>query len=268
VTVTPSSVPALPTAEPLMPDVRWSRLSAASLEQLARNDAIVLLPVGATEQHGPHLATGTDTFLCDEACIRTARLVQKVRPIVVAPAVWVGLSEHHMAFGGTFTVSLATWHSILRDLCLSVLRCGFRRIMIVNGHAGNMTALNVLTTELTLETQAAIASTSYFVFGMAKVRDILEDQADLQHACEYETSAMMAIHPDLVDHRRLSDAVGPNMSRASALARPVHVWQSFKEMTSSGVFGDARRASADKGERLLAAVAEDFSSRLIAGEPW
>ncbi len=150
VTVTPSSVPTSPPSEPPMPDVCRSRLSAAPLEQLAKDNAIFLSPVGAIKQHGPHLATGTDAFLCVEACIKTARLVRKVRPIVVAPAVWMRLSEHHIACGSTSTASLATWHSILRDLCLSVLRCDFRRIMIVNGHADNMTALTVLTTELTL----------------------------------------------------------------------------------------------------------------------
>ena len=100
-----------------MAEVFWNRMRASELVELARQGAVVLLPVAATEQHGPHLPTGTDAFLCEEACRRTAGLLQPSCPAVVAPTVWVGLSEHHVAYGGTFTVSLATWHALLRELC-------------------------------------------------------------------------------------------------------------------------------------------------------
>ena len=251
-----------------MTEVFWNRLRAADLVRLAQQDALVLLPVAATEQHGPHLPTGTDTFLCEEACRRTAEIVSATRPIVVAPTLWMGLSEHHVAYGGTFSVSLPTWHAILRELCTSILRAGFKRIVIVNGHGGNISALNALTVDLTRETGAAIATTSYISFAEAEAAAILEDQDGLQHACEGETSMIMAIRPELVDLDQLGHAVGPNATRSQALARPLHVWKSFQEMTPSGVFGDARRASADKGERLLAAASANMAARLIAGEPW
>ena len=83
-----------------------TEVTAPELRELADADAIVLLPVASTEQHGPHLATGVDTFLCGEACRRTALLVTAHHPIVVAPTVWMGLAEHHVAFGGTFSLSL------------------------------------------------------------------------------------------------------------------------------------------------------------------
>src|SRR5215203_3867894 len=147
-----------------MAELFWNRMKASDLVDLANRDAIVLLPVASTEQHGPHLATGTDDVLCTEACRRAAGIVQEARPIVVAPTVWLGLAEHHVAFGGSFTVSLSTWHALLRELCQAILRAGFKRIVIVNGHGGNMSALNALTVELTRALDAPIATTNYFLF--------------------------------------------------------------------------------------------------------
>ncbi|MDB5512774.1 MAG: Creatinine amidohydrolase [Enterovirga sp.] len=251
-----------------MTEVFWNRLKASDLRDLAARDAIVLLPVASTEQHGPHLATGVDVVLCTEACRRAAQIVARTRPIVVAPTVWMGLAEHHVALGGTFSVSLTTWHAILRELCQSIVRAGFRKIVIVNGHGGNVSALNALTIDLTRETGAPIATTNYFSFAAACLDELMEDQDGVQHACEGETSMMMAAAPDLVDTARLGEAHGPNITMAGAIARTIHVWKSFGEMTPSGVLGDARRASPEKGERLLDAAAQGMADAFLAGEPW
>lgn len=243
-------------------------MAASALVDLASRDAIVLLPVASTEQHGPHLATGTDDLLCTEVCRRAAQTVRQSRPIVVAPTVWMGLAEHHVAFGGSFTVSLKTWHALLQDLCEAILRAGFKRIVVVNGHGGNMSALNALTVELARALDAPIATTNYFAFMEDAMPTILEDQSGVQHACEAETSMMLALSSNLVDAARLPEAVGPQASMGSALARRLHMWKSFRELSPSGVLGDARRASADKGERLLVAASEGLAKALIAGEPW
>lgn len=253
-----------------MAEIEWARLSAAELRQRAASDAIVLLPVASTEQHGPHLATGVDTFLCGEICRRAAReLVARATAAVVAPTLWAGLAEHHVAFGGGFTLTVATYHALLRDLCGSILRAGFRRLVLVNGHGGNMSALNALSVELTRELEAPIAVATYWLLAEEVFSTILEDQRSVLHACEAETSMMMALAPDLVDRERLPEAVGPMAERAgSVLNQPLHRWRSFKEITASGVIGDARRASADKGERLLAAAGAALTERLGRGEPW
>ena len=91
----------------VMTEVLWNRMTAEELRQKAVDDAIVLLPVASTEQHGPHLATGVDAFLGGEGCLRTAKIVARNRPIVVAPVVWMGLAEHHVAFWrDLFTLTL------------------------------------------------------------------------------------------------------------------------------------------------------------------
>jgi creatinine amidohydrolase len=157
--------------------------------------------------------------------------------VVVTPSIPTGLSEHHMAFGGTLTLSLPTLHALLRDICRSAIRAGFSRILIVNGHGGNMTALNALTTELTAELATPIAFASYFGAGRDVVRDTLETQDGLMHACEGETSMMMAAHPDLVRHGNLPQAHGPRITRPAESTDPLYMAVPFDEITESGVAG-------------------------------
>jgi len=249
-------------------ETAWNRLSAAALRSLAASDAIVLLPVASTEQHGPHLATGVDDFLCSEVCRRTAEKLAPKQPVVVAPTVWFGLADHHIAFGGTFSISFATYHAVLRDLCRSILQAGFRRIVLVNGHGGNIQALATLTGELTRELAAPIATSTYFMEGLWEAAEILEDQKGVMHACEAETSMMMAAHPDLVDRSRLNEAHGPAFDIAGSLMPSLRRFRSFAELTPSGVAGDARKASAKKGEALFEACAAALARRLLTGEPW
>ena len=101
-------------------ELEWARLKAGELRALAERDAIVVLPVAAMEQHGPHLPVMVDSLLCAEVALRTARRVAARQPVVVAPTVWSGLSEHHMAFGGTFTLDFATFSALLGCLCRSL----------------------------------------------------------------------------------------------------------------------------------------------------
>lgn len=252
-----------------MDGVLWRELPARVLRERAAEGALVLLPVASTEQHGPHLATGVDDILCSEVCRRAAeRLRAGGTSVVVAPTLWAGLAEHHVALGGTFSLGLPTYHSLLRDLCGSILRAGFAKILIVNGHGGNMSALNALTVDLTRELDAAIATTTYFFAADDAFREILEDQTGVLHAGEAETSMMMATRPDLVDRTRLAEAFGPQADMRTVLNQTLHRWRSFADMTPSGVLGDARRATLEKGESLIEAAAEGLAARLAAGEPW
>ncbi|NNM71162.1 creatininase family protein [Enterovirga aerilata] len=250
--------------------VLWRELTAAQLRGMAEAGALVLLPVASTEQHGPHLATGVDDILCSDICRRVGEaLVAAGKPALVAPTLWCGLAEHHVAFGGSFTLTLPTYHALLRDLCRSILRAGFRQILIVNGHGGNMSALAALTVELTRELEAPIATTTYFLAAQEEFAQILQDQRAVLHACEAETSMMMVVRPDLVDASRLPEATGRQADSPSAVLSPVlNRWRSFRELTETGVLGDARRSTPEKGERLIRAVVDGMARQLLAGEPW
>ncbi len=251
-------------------ETAWERLRADEINARAKADAIVLLPVASTEQHGPHLATGVDTLLCTAVCDRAAGLLlAQGESCIRAPAMPVGLAAHHMPFGGSLTLSLTTWHALLRDMCLAIGKAGFSRIIIVNGHGGNASALNALSGELEREVPARIAVTTYFGLAEAEFAAILEDQRGVLHAGEAETSMMLALAQDLVARDALPQAYGPPAKDAAAvLGAPMHRWRDFTALTQTGVIGDARRADAGKGEKLFAAAAQALATKAGDAALW
>ncbi len=133
-----------------MHEVEWRKLRADQLREQAHQDAIVILPVAALEQHGPHLPVEVDSLLGETVALRTARkAVAMGTPALVLPVLWTGLSEHHMSFGGTVTLDFAAFSALVEGVVRSVLRHGFRRIVLLNAHGGNENALRTITDELT-----------------------------------------------------------------------------------------------------------------------
>ena len=253
-------------------EIEWSRMTAAEVNALAEQDAILLIPVASTEQHGPHLATGCDTILCGEVARRTARLVAEKRPILVAPTVWIGLASHHLAIGGTFSVTFDTYAKLLGDIAQSAKTAGFSKLLFINGHGGNIAALSILSEQLARETGLRVAVTTYarLATEAGDFAEILEDQDAMHHACEAETSMLLALDQGFVRKERLPDAHQDGFKKGdpSPAGGALSTWTPFNEFTASGVRGDARRASAEKGEKLFAACANRLAEKLIAGEPW
>lgn len=247
-----------------MTETRWNRLTAPEVVDLAARDALVLVPVGATEQHGEHLPTGVDDFLAAEVCRRAAELAAPDAPVVVTPSVWFGLSEQHMPFGGTITVRLNTLRVVLRDVCHSVVRAGFRRVVLVNGHSAAVSALDAIVDDLTPGLDADLAVTSYFAVGQAAVTDALTEQTRLMHGGEGETSMALAVFPDLVRTDKVETAYGPALPGVAREAGAVYRSVPFGMITSSGVAGDARGAAADKGELLLDGCARALAALITA----
>lgn len=236
-----------------MASVMWKELTAPELNRLAKADALVILPVGSMEQHGPHLAVGVDTYLCEGVCRLAAGRAEPGR-CVVAPTLWVGMAEHHMAMGGTFTLDIPTYRAVLLCLLRSIERHGFRRVLIVNGHAGNIAALTAFLPDFARETRLAVRALSYFDLAKPEIAALLERQTGVMHACEMETSMMMALQPAEVRTDRLAEAHGMRDADSATLIRPVVAqYRSFESMTPSGVIGDARVANQAKGEKLVEA---------------
>ena len=113
--------------------VEWRKLRSDELRERAAQDAIVILPVGSIEQHGPHLPVEVDALLGEQVALRTAARIAESQPVVVLPMQWAGLAEHHMSFGGTITLDTRTFLDVIRCICESVVRHGFRRIVLI-GH--------------------------------------------------------------------------------------------------------------------------------------
>ncbi len=251
-----------------MDQVEWVKCKAHELRRLAAADAIVVVPVASIEQHGPHLPVQVDTALAYETSCRAARLVAKRGAgAVVTPAVWSGLSEHHIPFGGTLSVDYQTFFLILRGIVDSLSRQGFARVLINNGHGGNIEACKLAVQELTLEFGIGIVATTYPLQARRAFARILEDQDFIMHAGEAETSMMLALVPELVDAGDLAALAGGGEGGIGA-PEAAYRWQSFAERTPNGVVGDPSRASAEKGERLLEAAAEGLAELMLAPATW
>ena len=248
--------------------IAWHDLRAPELRALAAADALVIIPVGSTEQHGPHLPVQVDARLAAEVAIRAAAHIAEHQSVVVAPTLWCGLAEHHMAFGATITLDFATFHALIRCVCASIQRHGFRRLALLNGHGGNIKALDVIAGELKQELGVRVVSATYWTVSSVAgaFREILDEQAGVAHACEAETSMMLALEPDLVEREEMLRVDGGrrNLSASGGLYR----WKGFEEMTESGVIGVPAAASAEKGERLLAAAAKGVAEALVQEELW
>ena len=247
--------------------VMWKELTAADLREKAQAGAVVLLPVGSMEQHGPHLPVGVDTFLSEGVCKAAAETIAAETAVVVAPTLWCGMAEHHMAFGGTFTFDIPTYQAVLWAFLNSIKRHGFRRVFIVNGHGGNIAALNAFLPDFSRETGLKLYATTYFELSKNDLAQFLEDQKSVHHACEVETSMMMVVAPATVKHDRLPEAFGL-LNGDPRKAFPAARFDSFKQLTPSGVVGDARRANAQKGEKLLGVCADGLAATLRNREMW
>ena len=250
-------------------DVEWKNLKAPELRERAADGAVVIIPIAAIEQHGPHLPVMTDTRLGHEIAVRAARKASESRPVVVTPVVWMGLSEHHMAFGGTLTISHATFRAVLADLIACVTHLGFRDVLISNSHGGNIIAMQQVADELASASEATIVATTYPMEAATAYGAILEDQTNIQHACEGETSMMLAVEPDFVDASNLAalkQGEGPGGFLRAGVAS--YRWRPFPHITSNGVSGDPSKATAEKGEALIEAGAEAIAALIVAEETW
>lgn len=249
--------------------IEWMKLTAAEVQAEAAADALLIIPVASLEQHGPHLATGTDIILGGNVALETARrLVAAGHRALVTPVVWTGLAEHHMAFGGTVTLDSATFQAILRHVVRSGVRHGFKRIFLMNGHGGNAEAIGTAATDFAVEFGVRVGGGTYWHMVPEVIAPLLETQPTLMHACEAETSMVMHLLPEGVRAERMAEAHGPTSSRVPGQPAGLLMRRNFREITASGVVGDARTASAEKGRNLLEAIAARCAELLANEELW
>lgn len=233
---------------------RLSDLTTTEFAALAADARVALIPVGATEQHGPNLGMGIDWRVAAEIADRVAA---EVAPLaVVTPPLPFGLSAHHLSFPGTLSIGADAFRAVLTDVVLSLRAHGLRKVVFVNGHRGNENVLGVLTTELAYEHGVEAAS----AFWMTQAADAVaahRRSARWGHACEVETSVALAVTEDLVRPDALEagdhvDDYGAYEDNYEPFA--VTVPRSFASRTRNGVFGDARLATREAGEEIVAAA--------------
>ena len=252
-----------------MTSIDWSQLTAPEIRAVAaRGNALAVLPVGALEQHGPHLPVITDSRVAWELSAAAARLVADEMPVLVLPAMWSGMSEHHLPFGGTISLDYAAFSGVIRSVARSVRALGFARLLIVNGHGGNDDPLAVACREIAHEFAFPVVAAKPWSMIPDTLAAVLEKQKSVQHACEAETSIMLAIAPELVrtEHLQAAATQGPGaIANRPALSR---FWSFAERAPGSGVRGDPRAGTLAKGKVLLTAMAAALADAMRDTTLW
>ena len=240
--------PGTPEREPLL----LAELSSPETAGLLPGIELVLVPVGAHEQHGPNIAVSTDTVSADALCRAAAGILGP--RVAVAPAVPWGVSWHHLRFPGTIALRPATLIAVLEDVVASLAAHGVQRFLVVNGHGGNNAAIATAVEQIKHETGVPLVAA---VFGYALIVEqaaALLPPAAIGHAGADEAALVMAVAPHLAKPAAFSPAETTGAQAESAallrayggvLARPYH------EVTRNGATGDATSATAEVGQQIL-----------------
>jgi len=234
-----------------------SEMTWQEVNELDRS-TIVLAQFGATEQHGPHLPLETDALIGREIARRVdagcgGRLL-------VLPTQWLGLSTHHMTFSGTITASVETYLAMAYEILGSMAQAGFRKFIVLNSHGGNVSALDVVLTKCRNQyPQATIVAVTYWNAAAEQLRELRESAVGgMNHACELETSLVLATRPELVriDRIRADGRLAVSRFLGNDMLSPgrASVSRRFSDISTDGAVGDPRTASAEKGERFFAAI--------------
>lgn len=213
--------------------------------------AVALVPVGSVEQHGPHAPLGTDLIIAEAVAERAVAALAS--PAVVTPAIPVGIAAEHRQFAGSLWVSPDTFRAYVRETVESLASHGIEVIILVNGHGGNIAALDEVAAERTRTGRAHVTAITWF--------DCLEDPpVPMGHGGPRETAALLAIDPDLVDLTRLEAAASAGSERWGEYVGKTNVAVDVDTFSDNGVVGDPRDATAADGEAMLAAAGEHIAA--------
>ena len=225
-------------------DLSWTDADALDVDA-------VLCPVGSTEQHGPHAPLGTDTMLAEAVAHRGAATSE--HEVIIAPSVPVGIAEEHRAFAGTLWLSPDTFRQVVTEIVQSVASHGWDRVVLVNGHGGNSAALREVAARVTRDGDAHCAAFTWF-----DATDI--SRSEMGHGGPIETSALLAAMPDLIQETHLEAAASGAASRWGRWVGGTNLAYDSDTFSESGVVGDPREASAQRGEQLLSQAAANLAT--------
>ena len=247
----------------------WEELTWPEAQERFQQVDIAMLPVGAIEQHGPHLPVDTDAYDAKYLALRVAEACSEPKPLVL-PSISYGVSYHHDDFKGTVSISNDTLSKLVYDIGISVSRNGIKKLVIINGHGGNSPALNYAAQMINRDAHIFVCVDT----GETSDVDIyaLAETPNDVHAGEIETSTTLAVRPHLVKMDQASREVPEFSSRYLDFTSKRSVsWYAYtQKISQSGVMGDPTKASAEKGKKFweimithLVALVEDLKSMTL-----
>jgi creatinine amidohydrolase len=243
----------------------WWDLSTQDFAKLDTARVVAILPVGAVEQHGPHLPVRVDAAINAGIVARAVELMPDDCPALVLPMQSVGKSDEHIAFPGTLTLSHETLARVWFEIGESVHRAGIRKILFFNSHGGQLHLLGIVIRDLRVKLgMFAVSAMWSRMIDKGDLYDAQENKHGI-HGGQSETSVMLHLHPDLVDMNRAQNfaPLSLQIERESELLSPegaVSFGWAAQDLHPAGACGDASKATAELGQLTLDRAAE----RLIA----
>ncbi|QMW06021.1 creatininase family protein [Spirosoma foliorum] len=239
-------------------------------------DKVLLLPIAAIEQHGPHLAVSTDTDIVTQV----AQEAEKALPetVLLCPTLPYGSSHHHLSFGGTLSIPPDLYTQVIVSLVESLVLSGHQRIVLLNGHGGNITpvkqALAILSKRFDASHQPTIALATYWeLAGSVFAGEFPMESPALSHACEYETSLMLHLFPEKVRMERVDRAQRPERNgyigwEDDEPYRGVTVFKQTEFISSNGSSGEPQLGTPEKGKHLFDQAVRSLIEFLDAFNNW
>lgn len=254
---------------PLLADLTWKDVDA-----LDRENCVVVMPAAAMEQHGPHLPIQVDTTLAETVARRAAERAKGVVTLV-APCVWSGVSNHHIEFPGTLSLSPNTFMQVIVELTSCLIGHGFRRFLYLNGHGGNIDVLKTAGRKIRDQNgkKTLVAASSYWDFAREELSNLRESEiGGISHAGEFETSAMLAVAEEKVKMEHAARHIPKWKTRHFSMdffaARPLYLAHHVSDFSPEGVFGDPTIASKEKGQRMIDAIVGNLAAFLEEFVSW
>ncbi|MEE2657195.1 MAG: creatininase family protein [Candidatus Latescibacterota bacterium] len=234
-------------------------MTSPEIDALPR-DIVVLIPVASCEQHSLHLPVWTDSFIGQEVARRVHEKISE--DVLVLPVQWLGYSQHHIRYPGTVSAVSPTHLDLMMDMVDSMVGNGFRKILLQNSHGGNGAGIQVLLQRLMEKYQEGEAEFyTRWAWGtpdrLNEIRELAN--AGSGHAGETETSMMLAIRPELVRMNKLHK----DGERAGMRAQGMSSYHRFDQRTEHGGVGDPTVGTAEKGQALLEASAEEVAQGVL-----
>jgi creatinine amidohydrolase len=247
-----------------VPAPELARLTWPEAQTAFVSARVALVPVGSTEQHGPHMTLDTDSAIAEAFARRIGDALGT--DALLCPTLGHGMSEHHMTFPGTLTLRAPTLMALIEDVVESLREHGLQRVLLINGHGGNQDALRLAARSAAREGRSQVATLMWAVLAA----DLIAERAATTrhaHACDIETSVALAIAPHVVLRDRIE--APPPLPEEVPLAEPGSRYDypvSFEHWSRNGALGDPRLATEQLGEEIVELAlgrAVDFARRFI-----